>query len=249
MDKAYQLIPSLICCLIFSVVSCKKSEDRACFKSTGELTSISIPLDSVDEFRLFKNIRYEIFQDSQREVVIRGGKNVVGFIEVVNESGVLSLSNRNRCNFFRKSEDIPTVEIHYPYLKQFYFESSDSVYFHDTIYSDTLMIEMRQGGGSLSLCTDVDFLRINVSYGTADYILKGTANNAEVKIQNNGFADASGFIAPYIFVYNNSTGDLLINLDSSDATVHIEGTGNVKYTGVPSNVILQNPGSGSFIKI
>ncbi|MBK8925598.1 MAG: DUF2807 domain-containing protein [Crocinitomicaceae bacterium] len=146
---ADRLIPCLICILILAIVSCKKSEERSCIKSTGELTSDTIPLDSVYEFRLYKNIRYEIFQDSDREIIIHGGKNVVGFIEVSNESGIVSVNNRNKCNFFRKSEDIPTVEIHYPNLKQFYFESSDSVYFHDTIYADTLMVEMRQGGGSL----------------------------------------------------------------------------------------------------
>jgi hypothetical protein len=148
----------------------------------------------------------------------------------------------------RKSEDFIEVEIHYPHFRRFYIEPSDSVIFENTLVSDSLMIEIREGGGSARLNVNVNFLAINVSYGTADYKLSGTANNAEVKIQNNGFADASQFNAGYIFVYNNSTGDLKIDLDSSDANVVIEGTGDVYYSGVPGDTILHRLGDGEFIE-
>jgi len=149
----------------------------------------------------------------------------------------------------RKSEDLIEVEIHYPYLKRFYIEPSDSVIFENTISGDSLFVEIREGGGSARLDAAVNFLSVNVSYGTGDYVLSGTANNAEIKIQNNGFADVSKFHAPYLFVYNNSTGDLKINLDSSFALVVIEGTGEIYYSGIPDSLILNQVGSGTLIKL
>lgn len=235
--------------LLLVISSCKKSEDRGCFKSTGDATSIEIPLDSVHSFNLYKNIRYRIFQDSLRKVVVNGGENVVNFIDVQNENGIVSIRNTNSCNFLRKSEDFIEVEIHYPYYKEFYIEPSDSVIFENTIEADSLIIEIREGGGSAKLDVDVNFISINVSYGTADYVLTGQANNAEIKIQNNGFADASGFNAPYIFIYNNSTGDLKIDLTNSDAFVVIEGTGEVYYSGTPDAIDLNTIGSGQLIKL
>ncbi len=245
----YHLIFIISPSFVLTFSSCKKSEDRTCFKSTGEQTSIEIPLDSVHTFKLYKNIKYRIFQDTLRKVIINGGANVVDFIEVENENGTVSMHNKNKCNFLRKSEDFIEVEIHYPYLERFYIEPSDSVIFENTITSDSLIVELREGGGSALLDVDVNFFAINVSYGTADYVLSGQANNAEVKIQNNGFADASQFNAAYIFVYNNSTNDIKIDLDNSDAYVVIEGTGTIYYSGNPTAANLNQTGSGSFIKL
>ena len=234
---------------VLTFSSCKKSEDRKCYKSTGDPTEIEIPLDSVHTFKLYKNIKYRIFQDTLRKVVVKGGANVVNFIDVENEHGIASIHNENKCNFLRKSEDYVEVEIHYPYLERFYIEPSDSVIFENTITADSLIIELREGGGSALLDVDVNFFAINVSYGTADYTLSGTANNSEVKNQNNGFADASKFNAGYIFVYSNSTNDLKIDLTNSDALVVIEGTGDIYYSGNPAAANVNQIGSGTFIKL
>lgn len=228
--------------------SCQKSNERACFKSNGEIDSLVIPLDSVNEFKLYKSLRYTIVQDDKKEIRVKGGKNLIQFISAENNNGICSIENKNKCNFFRSNE-LVEVEIHYPFLKRFYIEATDSVVFKNQIVSDSLFVEFRNGGGSGRLNVDVNFLMINVSHGTADYHLSGTANNAEVKIQNNGFADASAFNASTIFVYNNSTGDLRINLNNSVALIGLEGTGDVIYSGQPADTIINRPGSGMLIKM
>lgn len=235
--------------LILIFQSCQKPQNRACFKSTGAESSVVIPLDSVYHFNLYKNLRYEIFQDTGRYIKVNGGENLVQLIDVKNENGIVSVNNNNKCNFLRSNEKPVTVEIHYPYFKEFYMEPSDSVIFHDQILSDTLKVEIREGGGSTKLNVDVNYLSVNVTYGTGDYFLEGSANNAEVKIQNNGFADASQFNASTIFVYNNSTGDLKINLENSDAFVVLDGTGDIYYSGNPASLVFNKPGSGSLIKL
>jgi hypothetical protein len=206
-------------------------------------------LDSVHFFKLYKNIRYRVFQDDQRKLIVKGGENVVNLVDVKNDAGVLSIHNQNTCNFLRNSEDVIEVEIHYPHFERFYIEPSDSVIFSTTVSGDSLFVEMREGGGSMRLNVAVNFLSINASYGTGDYVLSGNAGNAEVKIQNNGFADASQFHAPYIFVYNNSTGDLKINLDNSFGLVVIEGTGEIYYSGEPDSLTFNHIGSGALVKL
>lgn len=234
--------------MVVSFPSCKKSSQRTCFKSTGAESMLEIDLDSVHTFHLFKNIRYRIFQDNERKIVVRGGENLIQHIELVNENGILSVHNNNRCNFLRDAESIPEVEIHYPHFNRFYIEPSDSVVFENTISGDSLQIEMREGGGSAKLGVNVNFLSINVSYGTGDYTISGQADNAEVKVQNNGFANAADFNATNLFLYNNSTGDLHINLAGTNVLALLEGTGNIFYSGAPASIEKTKLGIGDLIE-
>ncbi|MCH2235564.1 MAG: DUF2807 domain-containing protein [Crocinitomicaceae bacterium] len=227
--------------------SCKKSTERSCFKSAGEYSQIDIPISDVDSISLFKNIKYRIFQDSQNVVRVKGGENLISFVDVQNEGGMLSIANENSCNFFRKYKEEIEVEIHYPNYSRFYIEPSDSVIFMDTIRSTDLRIDLRDGGGSAILTTESNFLSIVVSNGTADYVLKGFANQAEVKVQNNGFADATGFTANDLFLYQRSTGDLKANVDGANVLLIIDGIGNVYYQGTPNTEDLNFNGSGEYL--
>ncbi len=239
---------SLYTLFIFVILaSCKKPENRPCWKSWGDETEKIIPLDSVNSFKLYKNIKYRIFEDTTYQVIVRGGENMLNQIEVLNSNYELTVNNTNSCNFLRNAGKQIEVEIHYPYFKRLYFEPSDSVIFENTINSDSLFIEIRESGGSLVIDANADFFSINVSHGTGDYILTGYANNSEVKIQNNGFADASGFSSPNMFIYHNSTGDLKCNLEGTNAKINLEATGNLYYSGNPSSTSLINKGSGEFI--
>lgn len=231
------------------LAGCKKPADRRCLKGTGELTSVEIELDSVNSFELYKNMNFVFYQDSFRKIVVKGGENMVNHIEIIQDNGIVSIQNRSTCNFLRNQSSDVTIEIHYPYFKNIYAEVTDSLRFADQIVSDSLFIMLRNGGGYSYLNLSTDFLRVNNSYGTGNYVLVGNANRAEVKVQNNGYADATGFIAPSMFVYSNSTADLKVNLEGCSALVKVEGTGNIRYLGAPFSVVLENPGDGEFLPL
>ena len=97
---------------------------------------------------------------------------------------------------------------------------------------------------------DVDNYRtdIVVSVGTANYVITGHSSNAEIKVQDKGFADASGFTADNLFGFQNSTSDLYLNLDSSNAEIIINGTGDIYYTGTPLTMTEDGVGSGQLIQ-
>ena len=229
--------------------SCEKPEDRKCWKSYGDYTEIEIPLDSVNHFKLYKNIKYRLIEDSLYKLVLKGGDHMLNQITYTQNAYEMSIRNENSCNFLRDSEKIIEVEIHYPYFERLYIEPSDSVIFESTLKNDSLFIEIREGGGSMILDVNVTFISINVSHGTADYTLSGFADNSEIKIQNNGFANTLGFNSPYMFIYHNSTGDLKCNLDATNAKINIEGTGDLLYQGILLDSTLTLSGSGNMIKL
>lgn len=235
--------------LVVIMSSCKKSNERSCWKSSGEEAVLEYPITQLDSLTLLKNIKYRIFQDSLNKVVVRGGENVIGLIDVEQEGGVMKISNQNNCNFLRDNEKQIEVEIHYPSFRRIYCEPSDSVIFENTISGDSLFFEMRNGGGSSVLDVDLDFIRINVSFGTGDYQLSGEAKHAEIKVQNHGFADCRNFSADYIFAHSTSTADLYLNLDNTSILLDIQATGDVYYIGEYAALSNIGFGSGKFIKL
>lgn len=234
--------------ILLVMVSCKKPEDRTCWKGHGNQTSVEFPLDSIHSFYLGKKIKYRIYEDNERKVVIRGGENMIKQIELDYSDHKLTINNLNKCHFLRDHERKIEVDIHYPVYDTLYLTASDSIIFKDTIKSPVLFVEMEEAGGTMLLNVDNVKTEIVVSIGTADYILGGHASSALLKIQDKGYADASNFTSDNLFAYQNSTSDLYLNLHGAIATVWIAGTGDVYYSGTPDSLSLQGVGSGKLIE-
>lgn len=234
--------------LLLVITSCKKPEDRSCWKGHGEDTTIEIPLDSVSSFRLGKKIRYRIFEDDERKIVIKGGENMVNLIDLSYDGYELTISNQNKCHFLRDYKREIEVEIHYPHYYNFYMEASDSVVFEDTIHSQTILIEMKEAGGTMVLNVDNYRTEVVVSIGTANYILSGHSVYGAVKVQDKGYADASNFTADNLFGFQNSTSDLYLNVNGALSEILINGTGDVYYTGTADSLSESGVGSGQLIE-
>jgi len=235
--------------LMCSFFSCKKAEDRACFKSYGDVIEKEIPLDSVSEFRLYKNITYHVYQDTLRKLIVRTGDKLVNHIVVENSGNVLSISNTNRCHFLRDYDKKTVVEIHYPFYNVIYSEANDSLIFKNTIVGNYLEVEQNLGGADVVLDVDVNHIVMIASGGVARFVLSGITNYADLRAQTNGSGDASNLKANNVYVYNNSTGDVLVDLDSAEADIHIKGTGDVLYSGAPDSLSLEKTGDGKLIKL
>ncbi len=92
------LIVLLILTLLFS---CKKAEDRSCFKKEGANISKSILLEHYEKIYLKEHLTYVLVQDTIEKIIINGGENLVNFVESSVDNKTLSIQNKNRCNFLR----------------------------------------------------------------------------------------------------------------------------------------------------
>jgi len=237
----------IVVILSLSLGACKKAGDRTCWKGQGDLDSLVLGLDSISSFKLLKDIKYNLYESDEKKMVVRGGENMIPQIGLSYDANELTVSNGNKCHFFRSGERFIEVDIYYPSYSDLYIEASDSVIFQDTIHSD-IQIEMRNGGGSLLLNVDNNSTKMVVSLGTADFTIAGETNYAELKVQNNGFGKASNLSANSIFAFQNSTADLYLNFEGADVLVLIEGTGDAFYKGIASQIDLQGNGSGKLLE-
>jgi len=249
-QKGGILMSKRLFCLIglLLLIGCKKPEERKCWKSKGDTDTVAVALDSVAHFSLGPHIKYIIHESDERKVEVIGGSNMIQQVDFAYSGTELRIENHNICHFLRKGDRFVEVNIYYPYYRSFFIEASDSVVFQDTLRSDSLNINLRNGGGSLKLTVDNQYIEINVSRGAADYQLAGESDRAIIKIQNNGFADATNFKAASIFAYQRSTADLYLNLEGASSYVLLEGTGDVYYTGIPSDLSINGKGSGKLIQ-
>lgn len=228
--------------------SCKKAAERSCFKSAGEPTERIVQLDSTPRFRLFKHIKYHFYQDTLNQVIIKGGKNLVNLITVESDSGLTTIENHNKCHFLRKYNQEVEVEIHTPVYYDVYMEPSDSVIFHGNFKGPYLSIEIRDGGGVVVLDSDIEHLNVTVSFGVGSFILTGQSNFADLRVQNQSFGDALGFKSKHYRLYQNSSNDLKVNVDSAIVDILIKGNGDILYQGIPDSVHYENVvGDGEFI--
>jgi hypothetical protein len=233
---------------ILLLVSCKKATQRTCLKSYGEDSQLEIPIDSVSNFMLYKNLNYHIYQDTLRKIIIRGGANVIQMVDVRNISGELSIQNKNKCNFLRDYDKHIQVEIHYPFYHRIYSETEDSLVFKDTIYSSYLYVDQALGGGNVILHMEGGTLVLIARNGVGSYEVSGHVNHADLRIQNGASGNARQLKSPHFELDHNSTGKLFVNLDSAQAIVAIKGTGDVFYSGDPDTIIVNQTGVGEIIK-
>ena len=237
---------SFIC--VFIWLGCKKAEERRCWKSTGDLTSLTIPLDSIQKIRLNSGLTYKMHQSEDKKIEIVGGSNMVQLVDVNVENYLLEITNLSYCNFLRDFEKKTTVHIYYPRFEDVYAEVSDSLIFMDTITGNLMRLEMREAGGVATMTTNLNDLRVIVSAGPGHFVASGFAKFATLKTQGQGFGDALQLKSQSLFGYQNSRAPLKLNLENTEADVIIDGAGNIEYKGEPKSLNLIVNGAGNFIK-
>ena len=113
----------------FFLSSCKKPEDRSCFKRSGDPDTLQLNLGEFDKLHLKEHITYYLVQDSVNKVVLHGGKNLLKQVHaaVNTEHGELTLSNENKCRFFRYRTNEIEAYIHFVDLKRVLFEKKNRI--------------------------------------------------------------------------------------------------------------------------
>jgi hypothetical protein len=235
--------------LITLAYSCKKPDQRACFKKSGELSIRTYDFGSFSQLHLKEHLSYKLIQDSTNKVLVRGGNNLLNFVEVRGELGLLTIENKNRCNYLR-SYEIPEVEIHYTKLINILFEGTEHLYNEDTLITDYLTLTLRDGAGHMELNVQaIDVNAIN-THGWGRLTLKGETQTLRGNLMGDGKFDFSQVTASnQVKLITSSSIDQRVNAAGVPLNVELNGIGNVYYYGLPSLINNVQYGSGKLIKV
>lgn len=233
---------------VLILVSCKKSEDRACWKSTGEETSVEMQLDPFSKVFFHEHIEYVLVQDSVEKIIITGGKNLVNFIKVDFVDGFLDVKNENKCFFLRSYKKKIRAEIHFKQINEIIFEGTEPLTNQGLLEFNWLNILIRDGAGSVKLNFKAESIFATISHGWGDFTFTGHTKQANFNIRSNGFCDTYGLtVVDSLTVVSNTQGITKINANGVKLKAQIDTGGDIYYKGTPFSVKLNQYGEGQLI--
>lgn len=235
--------------IITALGACKKPEDRRCLKTIGEDSTKEIEVDSFDRVYLKEHIHYVLVQDTVEKVVVKGGKNLLNFINVQVVDGRLEIMNENKCSFLRSYDREVEVEIHFKELINIHYEGTETLTNKGTLELGWLVVLIRDGAGPVNLNFNADAVFTTISHGWGDFTYSGSVGYANLIVKSNGYCDTYGLnVQDSLTVVSYTPGTVKVNANNALMKAEIGGSGDIWYKGVPvGEPVLNRYGSGELI--
>lgn len=244
--KKYVIVFSL---LVF--FSCKKTEDRTCFKFAGDESELIVNTDmEIDSLLLYDNLYYTLIQANETKVVLTGGENLLSHIDLDFKNGSLTINDKNKCKFLRSYKNKIFAKIYVDSISFIHYEGGKELKSLDTLYSNELRLLIRDGAGSTDLTLLNGYTSVVVSHGFGDFILRGETEIGFLNCNTNSFCDTRNFkVNNELIVKSNTVAKMLINTNQCKLFASILQRGNIEYIGVPTSISLNSSGVGQLLDL
>lgn len=230
------------------VIGCRKPEDRDCFKTVGDDTTLEIVPPSFNKILLREHLEYVLVQDSVEKIVLHGGKNLLNFVNVEMVDDVLEISNENKCNFLRTYKRKIKVEIHFIDLLNIHFEGTEALTNKGVLEFNWLTFLIRDGAGPVKLNFNAQSVNATISHGWGDFTFTGNVGYANLNVRSNGYCDTYGMqVQDSLTVISNTQGSVKVNANNVKLKAQIDADGDIYYRGIPTSIKLNQYGNGELI--
>jgi len=235
--------------LILLVFSCKKANERKCWKGSGNKAYKTIQMATFDKLTLREHLKYVLIQDSTFEIEIDGYENLNDLISCEIVDGRLTIQNHNKCNFLRYKKSDITVKIHCAKLSEINFMGSDSLTNTGVFKLDFLKVSLSEGGGSVKLKVDGNGMNVENPYGWGDISLGGNINNLRLDMDGDGYFDTRSLSVNAELAIMTKTSSLCkVNGEGAAMKVEINNAGDIWYYGAPVSLYKHLYGTGKLIQ-
>ncbi len=220
--------------------SCDNKDALECFKKTGEITEEEFFLDPFAEIVVLDEADIYLQNGPDQKVYIKAGENLISDIHFNVQDCVLTISNKNRCNWVRTPGN-PGIYIINSHLNKIEIYDYANFYTVDTLTLHKLSI-FSDGTGNFDLLLKSDSLHIESIY-ISNFKFAGYTNLLTVLL-----TDDSRFNAKYLisdFNEINHRGSNLIELyPVKSLTGELSSTGSIHYYYIPEFIDMNVMGSG-----
>ena len=227
--------------------SCKKENMGDCFKGTGKIIVESREItENYYKIELEDNVGLIITQGPVNSIQVEAGENIISLIETELINNVLTIRNKNRCNWVRSYNKPVLVHVTIPHLVSLQYKSAGNITSTSTLNIDSLNIEVWGGSGKVSLDVNCRVAVYAIHTGTGDLEIKGKTSLSYVWNSGNGFFYGSDLETNQTYIVHKGTGNCYVySKNHLDAKVfHV---GDVYYKGDPQ-IVTDIRGSGRLIK-
>lgn len=246
MKNNSSVVSALLLCITIAIgSSCGKENRTDCIKRTGKPATEIRVVPPFNKVNVTDNIDVFIIQGNTQEVKIEAGSHLIGLIKTEVDSGILHISNDNRCNWARSYKN-GTIKVYVtmPALRYLWHLGSGLVKSEDTIHCDTLDIWAHETGNvDLILNANITFLNMHT---TADITLHGKSISMGVWHSGEGFLHCEDFKTEFCWPHSTASGDEYLNV-GINLWAKIDWEGNIFYTGTAIATI-EGTGKGKLIQ-
>ena len=221
MKQAWHIVFSIA--MLLSASACQK-EGAGCFESRGDQSSERRGLEQFNDLRVDGRINVILVQDTLNFAIINYGENGLAGIETNWSDGELRIEETNTCNWTRKVNPLPEVELHFIAFKNLYTKNAAEVRFQNAFETDSLNIEINDAAGSVFIKANCQYISIIGHTGATDFTAEGNAD--EIYIYNASYAPINTELltARIANVHNNSSGDIYVRAtDRLNTTIEEDG--------------------------
>ena len=235
--------------ILLLVFSCKKPDERACLKKSGDNTKRIINPGDFSRIYLKEHLNYVMIQDTANYVVVDGGENLVGFVNCSIDGNELVISNENKCKFLRYKTGKITVEIHFINLTSLVYQGTELLTNRNNWNFNQINIDLKDAGGSMKLTNfNGNKLFLYNSHGWGDITLSGSVNSFRAEMSGNGYFDSRDFnVADSISVISNSSTISKLNSDNCLLKAQLKSIGDIWYFGFPNQLWKEELSSGKLV--
>lgn len=230
-----------------ALISCQQENMGDCFKSSGSQTTEKRSVEPFTAIRLYDGINLNIEQDSELNLEVEAGENLMGSIITEVKDGTLIIENENRCNWVRSYKKEVNVNLSTPTLTDITYYGSGELRFKKQFSTPTFRLNCWEASGDLYLDLDCPDVEIKSHTGPTTIYCQGKGVYTVAYINGIGRLDMASFQANEVLAVNTNSGELKIRSDSL-IMANIEGNGNIFYSG-DAQVELKQSGKGELIKI
>ena len=235
------------------ILGCNSENAWDCVQDSGAIIEREFQVEEFKKIQVWERVQLIISQGAVQNVRVETGENLMNEIQVVVKDSVLTISNRNSCNWVR-DYGITKVYVTAPDITEIRnssgltAESFGVLKMKDLriISEDPQNMDEYHHDGDFKLDLDVEILRVRAN-GISKFYLTGKAGYANFRILDGDVrVEAQNLEVSVIEFYHRSTNKLIINPIRS-LTGEIRGIGNVIATNHPLVVNVEEFYTGRLI--
>lgn len=238
------ILAAIVALAGFFLSSCGKND---CLKSAGKQTKEVRELEAFKQVEIYNVFNVYLKSDTVNQVTIEAGENLLENIETSVVDGVLTIRDQNTCDFV-KGYAPKNLYISVDTLSEVIIHDGVRLYTIDTLEFNTLKIKFLSQIGYCDLLLNGYSFQLQVWYASGDFKLGGKAKYSYLDCEELAFFYAEELETDFCNVFQNSMGDCYVKTNG-ELKVQIEDSGNIYYSGVPSEIIMADTsGTGKLIK-
>ena len=208
--------------LIIAGSSCNNEDSFDCFKSTGEITELELSTEPFNRIEINDGMEIFLKNATEERVLLKGGKNLLSKVKVEFDSGLLRLSNENKCNWTRKYDPIQ-IYISAPEFNLITNYGYGKIVSLDTLKTDFLRIVIKFSSGDLNLTVDTKTLYYE-SNSMSSTILSGKVDRLYIgHFYNDGIFNSENLQATIANVLHKGYGRIRVRTDSLSGSIERNG--------------------------